>query len=150
MKAYKGDMIYCKGIYVTIADILYQDFYEGNFDIEFTDTEGIYRHWKQEYDGGRFIPAIDKHFAMVKREGSIIKTIPVEYKGVEYMLYRLPGGGKAFKWLVTCREPYISRFERYEDSARNHAEYVINNNGKAIETTYNRSFNDRFVYDMEV
>lgn len=58
-KAQKGDIITCKGIKSVIENIHYQDFYKSDrndgscdWDIEFTDTDGNYRHWKQYFDGG--------------------------------------------------------------------------------------------------
>lgn len=55
MKARKGDKIHCMGITVEIDRILFYDYYE-TWDIEFIDTKGHYRHWKQDYDGGIFLP----------------------------------------------------------------------------------------------
>ena len=54
-QARRGDMVACMGIVVTIENILYQEFFE-DWDIEFIDTDGNYRHWKQYFDGGRLIP----------------------------------------------------------------------------------------------
>lgn len=54
-RAHKGDKVACMGIVVTIGKILYQDFWR-DWDIEFIDTAGNYRHWKQGFDGGRLIP----------------------------------------------------------------------------------------------
>ena len=54
MEARKGDKIRCMGITVTIDKILYQDYWR-DWDIEFIDTNGNYRHWKQGFDGGEFI-----------------------------------------------------------------------------------------------
>ena len=54
MKAHEGDKIRCMGITVTIGKILYQDFWD-DWDIEFIDTTGHYRHWKQYFDGGHLI-----------------------------------------------------------------------------------------------
>lgn len=58
-KAKSGDIITSKGIKATIKDIHYQDYYKSDrndgscdWDIEFTDTNGNYRHWKQYFDGG--------------------------------------------------------------------------------------------------
>ncbi len=48
----KGDRIHCQGLNVEIANISYQDNSFKAFDCEFTDTNGIYRSWKQIYDGG--------------------------------------------------------------------------------------------------
>lgn len=54
-KVRKGDRIHCMGITVTIQKVFYYDWWE-TWDIEFIDTEGNYRHWKQAYDGGEFFP----------------------------------------------------------------------------------------------
>ena len=54
MQARKGDKIACMGITVTIAKIIYQEHYF-DWDIEFIDTDGNYRHWKQYFDGGHLI-----------------------------------------------------------------------------------------------
>lgn len=51
-----GDKIQCMGITVTIGSIYYSDCWDGVWDIEFKDTDGNYRHWKQYYDGGEYIP----------------------------------------------------------------------------------------------
>lgn len=51
-----GDAIVCKGIKAIIKEIEFQDYWEGyGFIIEFTDTNGNYRSWKQEVDGGYVI-----------------------------------------------------------------------------------------------
>lgn len=55
MKARKGDRIYCMGITVEIAKILYQEYYDGIWDVEFIDIAGNYRHWKSNLDGGHLI-----------------------------------------------------------------------------------------------
>lgn len=48
-----GDKIVCQGIEATIAEIKYQEYWEDDgFIVEFTDTNGIYRSWKQALDGG--------------------------------------------------------------------------------------------------
>ena len=49
-----GDKIYCRGIVVKISEIIYQDVcaHEGEMDVEFVDSNGKYRHWKQYFDGG--------------------------------------------------------------------------------------------------
>ena len=59
-EAKPGDIITCKGIKAIIKTIHYQDFYKSDrndgtcdWDIEFTDTNGNYRHWKQYFDGGK-------------------------------------------------------------------------------------------------
>ena len=51
-----GDTIVCKGIKVTITKITFQEYWEGEgFYTEFTDTNGVYRNWKQWIDGGNVI-----------------------------------------------------------------------------------------------
>ena len=59
-QAQTGDIITCKGIKTVIDKIHYQDFYKSDrndgtcdWDIEFEDTNGKYRHWKQYFDGGK-------------------------------------------------------------------------------------------------
>jgi len=50
-----GDTIICQGIKATIAEITFQEPWEWRnaWYIEFTDTNGNYRNWKQEIDGGK-------------------------------------------------------------------------------------------------
>lgn len=57
--AMPGDIVTCQGIKAKIAAIHYQDFSPSDrndgtcdWDIEFMDTEGNYRHWKSYFDGG--------------------------------------------------------------------------------------------------
>ena len=50
-----GDVIVCQGITVTIEEIYCQYYDDGFWDIEFMDTDGVYRHWKQRFDGGALI-----------------------------------------------------------------------------------------------
>lgn len=49
-----GDVVHCKGIVYEIAEIKYQEPWEWReaYYIEFTDTNGNYRSWKQNFDGG--------------------------------------------------------------------------------------------------
>ena len=57
MKLEPGDTIICHGVKATIAKITFQEYWEGDgFYTEFTDTNGNYRNWKQEVDGGKVIP----------------------------------------------------------------------------------------------
>ena len=52
-----GDKVKCKGITCTIAEITFQEYWEGDgFYTEFRDTNGNYRNWKQWVDGGEVIP----------------------------------------------------------------------------------------------
>lgn len=51
-----GDKIVCQGIETIIAEIKYQEYWEDSgFIAEFIDTNGIYRNWKQQFDGGYVI-----------------------------------------------------------------------------------------------
>ena len=49
-----GDTIKCMGITATIASIAFQEPWEWRdaWYLEFTDTKGNYRSWKQNFDGG--------------------------------------------------------------------------------------------------
>jgi len=48
-----GDIITCKGIRAIIKEITFQEYWEGEgYYIEFMDTNGNYRNWKQWTDGG--------------------------------------------------------------------------------------------------
>lgn len=51
-----GDQISCKGIKATIKEIKFQDYYAGDYHMEFTSTDGVYRSWKSVYDGGFVTP----------------------------------------------------------------------------------------------
>jgi len=51
----KGTKIRCKGMTVTVNEVLYADKWDGKWDVEFIDSNGNYRHWKQELDGGEVI-----------------------------------------------------------------------------------------------
>lgn len=53
-----GDTIVCKGIRATIKEIKFQEYWY-SYITEFTDTNGNYRSWKQEVDGGKVIPKED-------------------------------------------------------------------------------------------
>lgn len=55
MKISVGDKISALGYTFEVGQIIYQDYYAGNWDIEFLDTDGGYHHWKSEFDGGRVI-----------------------------------------------------------------------------------------------
>lgn len=53
-----GDTITACGVSAKIATILYTDAWTGNggkdcYDIEFLDTNGVYRSWKSWLDGGK-------------------------------------------------------------------------------------------------
>lgn len=50
-----GDTIKCQGIRATIASITFQEPWEWReaYYLEFTDTNGVYRSWKQNCDGGK-------------------------------------------------------------------------------------------------
>ena len=50
-----GDSISALGFTFEVAKIMYQDFYDGQWDVEFLDPKGGYHHWKSEFDGGKII-----------------------------------------------------------------------------------------------
>ena len=56
MKVCVGDSITALGHTFEVAQIIYQDCYSGNYDVEFLDPRGGYHHWKSEFDGGHIIP----------------------------------------------------------------------------------------------
>lgn len=49
-----GDVVHCQGIVCTIKEIVWQEPWEWReaYYLEFLDTNGVYRSWKQNYDGG--------------------------------------------------------------------------------------------------
>lgn len=72
-----GDSIFCAGIKATIADITFQEYWgddkllEWGFYTEFRDTNGVYRNWKQMYDGGYVIPKPTEKNMSTKAENKI-------------------------------------------------------------------------------
>ncbi len=69
-----GDKINCKGITCTIAEIVSQEYVEGDgFFAEFRDTDGAYRNWKQWIDGGEVIPKKLNGMALKKEIERIFK-----------------------------------------------------------------------------
>ena len=48
-----GNAIECQGVKATIKEVYYAAKWDGLWDIEFRDTNGVLRHWKQECDGGQ-------------------------------------------------------------------------------------------------
>lgn len=56
MRVCVGDSITALGHTFEVAKIIYQDCYQGNYDVEFLDPRGGYHHWKSEFDGGHIIP----------------------------------------------------------------------------------------------
>ena len=55
MRVCVGDSIAALGHTFKVAQIIYQDCYNGNYDVEFLDPRGGYHHWKSEFDGGHII-----------------------------------------------------------------------------------------------
>ena len=55
MRVCTGDSITALGYTFEVAEIIYQDCYKGNYDVEFLDPRGNYHHWKSEFDGGHII-----------------------------------------------------------------------------------------------
>ena len=56
MRVCVGDSITALGHTFKVAKIIYQDCYQGNYDVEFLDPRDGYHHWKSEFDGGHIIP----------------------------------------------------------------------------------------------
>lgn len=50
-----GDKIQVQGITVEVASVQYQFCFDDGIVAEFTDTNDIYRNWKQRIDGGTLI-----------------------------------------------------------------------------------------------
>ena len=50
-----GDTICALDYSFTVGKIIYQDYYAGNWDVEFLDVDGGYHHWKSEFDGGHIV-----------------------------------------------------------------------------------------------
>lgn len=55
MKICVGDLISALGNTYRVGHIIYQDCYDGNYDVEFLDDTGGYHHWKSLFDGGHVI-----------------------------------------------------------------------------------------------
>ena len=55
MKIEIGDKITALGYTFEIACIMYQDYYKGDWDVEFLDPCGGYHHRKSIFDGGHVI-----------------------------------------------------------------------------------------------
>lgn len=50
-----GDLIICQGIRCVIGEIAWQEPWSMRqaYCLEFRDTDGVYRSWKQNIDGGK-------------------------------------------------------------------------------------------------
>lgn len=59
-KIVQGDKITALGYTFEVDEVIYQDYYMGNYDVEFLDVRGGYHHWKSEFDGGRIIKKGEK------------------------------------------------------------------------------------------
>ena len=56
MNVKSGDKIKAMGMIITIDKIYYQSFdRDSGWDIEFVDTNGVHRSYKQEFDGGEVL-----------------------------------------------------------------------------------------------
>ena len=50
-----GDSITALGFTFEVDEIIYQDCFNGYYDVEFLDPSGGYHYWKSEFDGGHII-----------------------------------------------------------------------------------------------
>lgn len=68
----KGAIVACMGIRAEIDKILYAEYWDRyGWDIEFIDSKGNYRHWKQNEDGGELQrPLPKKHFIVGQTNGA--------------------------------------------------------------------------------
>lgn len=55
MKICVGDSISALDYTFEVGKIIYQDCFDGYYDVEFLDPSGGYHHWKSEFDGGHII-----------------------------------------------------------------------------------------------
>lgn len=85
-----GDKVHAHGITAVIKEVHYFDYYCGTWDIEFTDTDNIYRHWKQAEDGGLLIRAIDEKVNRILKDGYISCEKMHDDNGDFALVYRLP------------------------------------------------------------
>lgn len=110
-----GDLIRCKGITVKIKEIHFQDdFGDDGFDMEFMDTNGNYRSWKQRFDGGYVLQAqavpesvfeririyLIKHLPTYELWNVMRKSIFPEDDYLYMVVARRRGDGKFAAW--TC------------------------------------------------
>lgn len=54
-QARKGDRIYWAGKMFEIAKVIYYEYMQGIWEVEFVDTHGYRRIWNQESDGGLLV-----------------------------------------------------------------------------------------------
>lgn len=78
-----GDKVKVNGIVYTIANIAYADHFDRDgWMIEFVDTNGRYHYWKQQFDGGEFIPANNNEINNEKENANMNTTFT--YEGITY------------------------------------------------------------------
>ena len=55
MEVSVGDTICALGYSFTVGQIIYQDCFDGKYDVEFLDDHDGYHYWKSEFDGGYIV-----------------------------------------------------------------------------------------------
>ena len=66
-------------ITATIDKVIYSEKWHDDYDIEFIDTHGNYRHWKQWDDGGTIIFPDKKKRPLVNKYGTDCTDIFAKY-----------------------------------------------------------------------
>ena len=110
----KGDKIHCSGITVEIAAVLYCDYSFHAFDIEFIDTDGNYRHWKQEQDKGYVIYKDNERIKSLVSDGIVFTDVMRKVNGTKAVLMGLDrqfvGNNKTACLVVLPLERFIRLF----------------------------------------
>lgn len=138
-----GDTIKAQGITATIAEITFQEpwSWRNSWYIEFTDTNGNYRNWKQECDGGNAYDANGNEITdentnntTTEKETKVMKTnkkadgqaqlVQIEVNGIKYIQTR-PGyyyKNENGKQVRIPKAEWEQAFDEYTQTASDNAE----------------------------